>query len=133
MSALPPNQMRSMRQTAASESRPTGSLAQRWRDLHASAALLAKAADLTPEAFEGKLAAFPDALGGASEWQRDLAERGIDDIDAMMRPGLSALSTINARGNDASAPAMALWREFHHAREAILATIPSAGGTAPHA
>ncbi len=125
--------MRAMRQTAASENQPTGSLAQRWQDLHASAALLAKAADLTPEAFEGKLAAFPDTLGGASEWQRELAERGIDDIDAMMRPGLTALNTLTARGSDTSAPAIALWREFHHAREAVLATIPSSGETAPHA
>ncbi len=123
MSALPPKEMRAMRQSAAHASQPLGSLAQRWEDLHASSAQLAKIAALSPEEFSGDIAAFPHLLGRANEWQRDMAWQGIEDIDAMMRPGLSALGTITARGQDASAPALALWREFHQARQAVLGLV----------
>lgn len=131
MSALPPKEMRALRKTAAHASKPLGSLAQRWEDLHASSAQLAKIAALSPEEFSGDIAAFPNLLGRANEWQRDLAWQGIEDIDAMMRPGLSALGTITARGQDASAPALALWREFHHARQAVLGLVqPAADASA---
>lgn len=117
--------MRAMRETASStdgayESLPLGTLAQRWEELHSAAAQLAKVADLAPERFEGRLAAFPDLLGEANEWQRELAWQGVEDIDAMMRPGLTALGTLEQRGSDVTAPAIALWREFYCAREAVL-------------
>ncbi len=121
MSALPPEQMRAMRTAAQQAKQPLGTLAQRWEDLHGTAAQLAKIADLTPEVFDADLAAFPTLLSQANDWQQTMAWQGIEDIDAMMRPGLNALSTITARGQDASAPALALWREFHHARNAVLA------------
>lgn len=130
MSALPPKEMRELRETAAHASKPLGSLAQRWEDLHASSAQLAKIAALSPEEFAGDIAAFPTLLGRANDWQRDMAWQGIEDIDAMMRPGLSALGTITARGQDASAPALALWREFHYARQAVLGLIQPHGETA---
>ncbi len=126
MSALPPKEMRAMRKTAAHASEPLSSLANRWADMHSSSAQLAKVAALAPEPFDDKLAAFPNLLEGASDWQRDMAWQGIEDIDAMMRPGLAALGTITARGQDASAPALALWREFHHAREAVLTLVQPA-------
>jgi len=112
-----------MRGAAKQAGQPISSLAQRWEDLHGTAAQLAKIADLSPEAFDGDLAAFPNLLSNASTWQQDLAWQGIEDIDAMMRPGLAALSTITARGQDPSAPALALWREFHHARGTVLAVV----------
>ena len=115
-----------MRSTAANSSQPLGSLAQRWQDLHATSAQLAKIAALTPEAFDDKLSAFPSLLDQANDWQRDMVWQHIQDIDAMMRPGITALGTITARGQDASAPALALWREFHHAREAVLTLVQPA-------
>ena len=115
-----------MRNVSNAGSEPVGSLAQRWEDLHASATQLAILADLAPEAFADELAAFPNMLNNASEWKHQLAAQGVEDIDAMMRPGLAALRTLTARGADPKVPAQALWREFHHAREAVLALVQPA-------
>lgn len=112
-----------MRKTAKDAARPVGTLARRWEDLHTTASQLAKLAGLAPEPHSPDLAAFPRLLDEASDWQRDLAWQGIEDISAMMQPGLTALSTLTARGQDASAPAMALWREFHAARASVLAAV----------
>ncbi|WP_300595743.1 hypothetical protein [Erythrobacter sp.] len=104
---------------------PTGghsaTLAAKWEDLHQHAAQVAKLAQLSPEPFTGPLAAFPAQIGDATEWQRELAWQGVDDIEAMMRPGLAALETLRQRGASANAPALALWREFYTARGAVLA------------
>lgn len=100
---------------------PDGSLAEIWAGLHRQAARLAQLAQLAPEPYTGALAAFPAQIGAASEWQRDLAWQGIDDIDAMLQPGLAALATLERRGMSTAAPALALWREFHEARGAIMA------------
>mgnify|MGYP001554196967 CR=1 FL=1 len=127
MSALPPSQMRAMRETIDQAREPVGSLEQRWEDLHATANQLAQVADLAPEGFDEDLAGFPAMIGEATEWQREMAWQGIEDIDAMMRPGLTALATITARGQDASVPAQALWREFHHARGAVMALVQPQG------
>lgn len=102
-------------------STPICSLADRWRTLHAHAAQVARLAQLSPEPFEGPLASFAGELNGASEWQRDLAQQGIEDIEAMMRPGLAALEIVKQRGAAATAPALALWREFYNARCAVMA------------
>ena len=128
MSALPPKEMHAMRNAADQANQPLSSLAQRWEDLHGTAAQLAKVADLSPEEFDADLAAFPGLLRHANDWQQTMAWQGIEDIDAMMRPGLTALSTITARGQDASAPALALWREFHHARGAVLTLVQHDAG-----
>lgn len=102
------------------ESPPNGSLAGKWADLHRQAARLTRLAQLSPEPYTGALAAFPAQIGAASAWQRELAWQGIDDIDAMLQPGLAALATLERRGMPTGAPALALWREFHEARSAIM-------------
>ena len=106
---------------------PEGSLAAQWRALHEQAARVARIAQLSPEPFAGALLGFPAAIGGAHKWQRELARQGLEDIDAMMRPGLAALETMRRRGQAAHAPALALWREFYTARGAVmeLAGIPA--------
>ncbi|MEM7665291.1 MAG: hypothetical protein AAF250_05500 [Pseudomonadota bacterium] len=126
MSALPPDEMRIMREAAQASTRPLGSLVQRWQDLHEQAERLATLAALSPEPFDDQLAAFPSLLESASQAQRKLAWEGLEDIHAMMQPGLVALQTITSRGKDAGAPALALWREFHAARDAVLMAV---GGT----
>ncbi len=97
-----------------------GSLAQRWNDLHAQAFQLAKLAKLAPEPDETELMDVPAMLGEANEWQRELAWQAIEDIDAMMQPGMVALRTILAREQDPHVPALALWREFHAARGSVI-------------
>lgn len=99
---------------------PEGTLSARWGELHRQAERVARIAQLSPEPFVGDLASFPDTMGDAQEWQRELAWQGIDDIDAMMRPGLAALETLRQRGQPAHVPALALWREFYTARGTIL-------------
>lgn len=66
---------------------------------------------------------MPTMLGEATEWQRELAWQGLEDIDAMMRPGMAALSSLEGRGQDVTAPALALWREFFNARGAVMSVI----------
>lgn len=120
-----------MRETAKRVTYPVGSLAQRWEELHQTSATLAALADLAPERYDAELAAMPAMLGEATEWQRELAWQGLEDIDAMMRPGLAALSRLEGNGQDATAPALALWREFFNARGAVMSVIaPSHGGAA---
>lgn len=65
-------------------------------------------------------------MAEATPWQRDLAKRGIEDIVALLRPGMQALTTLVERGTATEAPALALWREFHEASEAVLSVL------APH-
>ncbi|MEL7197900.1 MAG: hypothetical protein AAGL10_06250 [Pseudomonadota bacterium] len=124
MSAFPPEQTRAMRDVA---SQPNGSLAERWEDMHAQAAQLASLAHLAPEQNDGDLAKVPAMLGEADEWQRELAWQALEDIDAMMQPGMVALRTILARGQDANAPALALWREFHAARASVVDLVRQSG------
>lgn len=123
MSALPPDQMHAMRTAAQRALHPVASLAERWEVLHRQVAELAALAQLAPEAPRADTGTFTSMLTEAQDWQRELAWQAIADIDAMMQPGLTALKVITARGRDASAPALALWREFHAAREAVLRVI----------
>ena len=98
----------------------TGALAARWGALHAAGLEIGAMAALAPEAFDERLAGFPariEARGGA---RLALASDGIADLDAILQPGLMALRTIRARGQDTTAPALALWREFHALRTALL-------------
>ncbi|MBV7265502.1 hypothetical protein [Erythrobacter ani] len=112
-----------MRETVRRAARPVVSLAERWATLHEQAAELARHAGLAPEAISAGSEDFLAALKNAHGWQQDLVWQGVEDIDAMMQPGLSALQVIAARGQDVAAPALALWREYHLAREAVLDVI----------
>ena len=123
MSALPPSQMAAMRETAAAAFDPNAALENRWAAIHAQAQQVAELAAISVEKPGGALATFADLLAQANAWQRDIAARGIEDVEAMMGLGLTALTTVTARGQDASAPALALWREFYRAREAALAAL----------
>lgn len=120
MSALPPSQMVAMRTAAAQSIEPLAMIQARWDAIHAGAAQVAGLAALSAEPGQPHHAAFPQMLAEASDAQRAVAARGIEDIEAMLRIGIVALTTVTRRGQDASAPALALWREFHHAREAVL-------------
>lgn len=95
-------------------------LETRWSALHEAGQEIGALAALAPEPFAGALADFPqrvEARGGA---HLALAQEGITDLDAMLQPGLLALRNIHARGQDTTAPALALWREFHALRQALL-------------
>lgn len=102
----------------------TKPFAGRWQDLHTMGQQIAAMAQLAEEPMTGPLADFPQRLSDIAPWQRDLAEQALEDLDAILQPGLTALRAIEKRGHDTTAPALALWREYRNAREALLAMAP---------
>ncbi|MEJ5976872.1 hypothetical protein WG901_09520 [Novosphingobium sp. PS1R-30] len=93
---------------------------RKWIALHDAAAIVAALAGLAPEAPTAALTGFAAAIGQAPHWRRELAVQGIEDLAAIMEPGLSALIAVQAARGDAVAPAHALWLEFVAARDALL-------------
>jgi hypothetical protein len=67
---------------------------------------------------------YPAVMRDTGGWRRDLSEQGIDDLAAIMEPGLAALLAVHARGINPGPAALALWREFHAARTALLGLMP---------
>lgn len=126
MATQPPN-IAPPRATMAAQQ----SLGARWAALHDAADAVALIAGLAPEKTSQSVRGFPAAIKAAEPWKAELAERGIADISAMMTPGLTALLAVKARGQDATAAALTLWREFHSARSALLALAPEAGNMGP--
>lgn len=96
-------------------------LERHWDELHRRGVKIAQMAALSREPFAGKLAKFPVAIRKQLPGRVDIAVNGVADLLAITEPGLSALYAIEARGQDVTAPALALWREYHAAREALLA------------
>lgn len=117
MSAIDdPEQIRAMQAASI-----TAEIAARWASLHDTGQAIATKAALAREPFSPELASFPDRISQSSTAQMQLALWSLEDIDAITQPGLTALNTIEARGQDVTAPALALWREFHSARAAVMA------------
>ena len=101
-----------------------GDLAVRWDALQQAGEAVAGLAGLAAED-DADLHAFPERIGQAGGWRLELAARGIADLSAIMQPGLKALLSVHARGQDPTAAALALWLEFHAARAALLALVPA--------
>ena len=93
--------------------------------LHGQAAALALLARLAPEPVEigGELGAM---IARAAPHQRALVAQTAADCAAMLESGLAALATLTRRGQDTTAPALALWREFHVARTAMVRVLSPA-------
>ena len=102
-----------------------------WAALQDAAAAVAAMAKLAPERTSPQVRNFPALIRDIGGARLELAEQGIADIAAMMRPGLTALLAVRARGQDATAPALTLWREDQHARAALLALVPPSGANGP--
>ena len=77
-------------------------------------------AALAEEPLDEELSSFPERIAQRGGPYLTLANEGVEDLDAILQPGLTALRTIRARGQDTTAPALALWREFHALRSALL-------------
>jgi hypothetical protein len=106
-------------------------MSMRWSALHDAAGAVAMLAGYTAEPMKPDVRNFPAVMRDLGGWRRAMAEQGVDDLSAIMEPGLSALLAVRARGGDASAPAMTLWEEFLAARDALLALVPPQGGNGP--
>lgn len=131
MNALPPSFPPSGAPPRAGVGTATSAASMKWAALQDAAAVVATLAGLEPERPSSEIRNFPAVIRDAGDWRRETAEKGIDDLAAIMEPGIAALLAVNARGADAGAPAMALWREFHAARAALLALAPPAGDLGP--
>jgi len=99
-------------------------LRRKWLVLHEAARAVAGIAGVGVEPLRGEAERFPALICETGGWRCELARQGIDDISAMLEPGLSALLAACSRGADCAAPAKALWREFVLARDAVLALAP---------
>ncbi len=99
-------------------------MSMKWSALHDAANVVAMLAGIAAEPMRADVRNFPAVMRDAGGWRRDLAEQGIDDLSAIMEPGLAALLAVNARGVGPGAAALALWQEFHAARSALLELAP---------
>lgn len=102
-------------------------LAEEWAAVHEAAAAVAALAGLAEQPPGPQVRAFPARIAAAGGWRLELARNGVADLMAMMRPGIEALLTVSARGQDPQPAAIALWREFEHARAALVALVPTPG------
>lgn len=124
MSALPPDDMRQLRQTAFAARHPVDSMLARWEAIDAGTQRLAGLAGLgakdRPASETGTQTRLVGALAGASEWQRELAWQGVQDVEAMLQSGLHALEVLESRGKDTRIPALTLWREVDAAQRGLM-------------
>jgi hypothetical protein len=120
MASLPPEPILPLADPRLDPAPAPAALVAQWEALHDSAAALGKLAQIAPE---GSAPPFGPLVETALPWQLTLAAQGLDDIAAMLAPGLAALGTLTARGQETAAPALALWREFHAARAGVLAAL----------
>lgn len=105
---------------------PCEALDQRWVHVHQKAAQIAAMADLAPEPLEEANSRFDGALSVSGNYAQDTAARALEDTELLLEVGLRALREVAARGQSTHAPALALWREFYHAREAVLGILQPA-------
>jgi hypothetical protein len=106
-------------------------VSMKWAALQDAGKAVALLAGLEAEPASAQIRNFPPLLREVDQRRREVAERGIEDLAAIMEPGLAALLAVNARGADAKAPALALWREYQAARQALMALLPEAGALGP--
>ena len=99
-------------------------LSARWAALRDAGAAVGALAGLADERPDARVENFPAAIGDAADPRYQLAERALSDLAAVMQPGLKALLSVHARGQDPTAAALTLWREYHAARAAVLALAP---------
>ena len=101
-----------------------GAMAMRWAAIHAAAEAVSFLACIPHEADRPEIRDFPETMRLCGGWRRELAEQGVEDLIALLEPGVTALLAVHDSGVDAKPAAMALWQEFLSARDALLALAP---------
>lgn len=130
MNATPTDFAAVTRQEGAAARGPSAMSIQ-WAALQDAAAAVATMAGLAAEKPSAQVRNFPALVKDAGGWRLDLAVNGVADLAAMMKPGVKALLAVAARGQDPTAAALSLWREYHHARAALLDLVPQQGHMGP--
>ena len=128
MTATPTDLATATRREGAAAGAPSA-IARQWAALQDAGCAVAELAGLAPEKPSTRVRDFPALIGDAAGWRLKLASDGVADMAAMMTPGVKALLAVAARGQDPTAAALALWREYHHARTALLALVPEQDGS----
>ncbi|MEP2735348.1 MAG: hypothetical protein ABJP34_03535 [Erythrobacter sp.] len=99
---------------------PAEMLQDRWDALHQTAAEIGAMAQLAREPLPATISAFAERFATMDVGRQMLALNGLADLEVMLKPGISALRNLHARGEDVTAAALTLWCEFHRSRQAIL-------------
>jgi hypothetical protein len=102
-------------------------MAIKWTAVHEAAAAVAELAGIAPEYRTPDVRNFPAIMRDTGGWRLRLAQQGVDDLAAILEPGLAALLALHGSGAPAGAAAQALWQEFQLARAGLLALIPPLG------
>jgi hypothetical protein len=110
---------------------PASSASLQWAALQDAANVVASLAGFELERTTAEIRNFPALIREAAPWRRELAERGIEDMAAVMEAGIAALLGVNARGANPRPAALALWREYTEARSAMLSLLPPSGRLGP--
>jgi hypothetical protein len=106
-------------------------MSMKWSALHDAAGVVAVLAGLAHEPMRPEVRNFPAVMRDTGGWRRTLAEEGVDDLSAVIEPGIAALLAVNARGVNPASAALALWQEFQAARTALLSLTPPPGELGP--
>ena len=101
-------------------------MATRWATVHQAVEAVSFFAGIAPAEDGPEVRNFPEAMRKCGGWRRELAEQGVEDLIAVLEPGVTALLAVHDSGADARPAAMALWQEFQTARDALLALAPTA-------
>lgn len=108
--------------------RPAASpMAMKWTAVHEASAAIGELAGIAPEFRTAEIRNFPAIMRDTGGWRLRLAEQGVDDLAAILEPGLAALLALQNSGASAGPPALALWQEFQTARTGLLALIVPLG------
>jgi hypothetical protein len=130
MNAIPTDFATAIRHDGSAARGPSPMSIQ-WAALQDAAAAVASMAGLAAEKPSAQVRNFPALIKDAGGWRLELATTGVADIAAMMKPGVKALLAVAARGQDPTPAALSLWREYHHARAALLELVPEQGHMGP--
>jgi hypothetical protein len=122
MATHPPETIPSRSAAAGTGAPAADALTDAFGALHEQAVALARMAHIGAEPAAPR-ARIDALIARAAPWQRLLVARSVADNAAMLDAGLAALATLARRGQDTAAPALALWREYHAARAAMLSVL----------
>lgn len=95
-------------------------LTAQWEAINLAASEIAAFAQLGKEKSQPQWGDFVGRIATLKPAERTLVQNVLIDMDAMLEPGLKALRALSEQGNDVTFPALALWREFYHTRQALV-------------
>ena len=96
-------------------------LDEQWSAVHQAGRAAAQLAQLGEEELSADVAELPSRADKLDDTRRALVADAVEDLAALMQPGLRALSALAEQGRDTTAAALQLWREYYNARSAIVA------------